>query len=126
MKLECKDCGAIDHVLVDGYFFGDRLLEGVNFMVKDQDGIPTALGVVPEAQSYFDDLNQDKWLRTCEKFCEQLDIAQCPKCGGDVVIWGNSLVWHNILRRQSPKVIPMTRSSDLLANLGIRNLGRGK
>jgi len=116
--------GAIDHVLVDGYYFGDRLLEGVNFMVKDQDGIPTALGVVPEAQSYFEDLNQKKWLKACEEFCEQLDVAQCPKCGDDVVVWGHPTITG--IKPPEPKVIQMTRGSDFLTNLGMKNLGRGK
>jgi len=108
MELECESCGKIDHVLVDGYPFGDRLLEGVMFMVKDQDGIPTALGVTAEAVEYFSDLNQSKWLRACEEFCERLDFAQCPKCGGDVDVWGVSII------TPTPKVIPMMRGSDYL------------
>lgn len=44
MELKCDTCGVIDHIIVDGYCFGDRLLEGVEFMVKDKNGKPNALG----------------------------------------------------------------------------------
>jgi len=109
MELKCDTCGVIDHIIVDGYCFGDRLLEGVEFMVKDKNGKPNALGVKPECQDYFSDLNQKKWLKACEEFCEQLDIAQCPKCGDDVVVWGNPVVTG--ITPPAPKVIQMTRGS---------------
>ena len=115
MKLNCDNCGEIDYVLVDGYSFGDRLLEGVDFKVKDQNGIATALGVVEEAMEYFGDLNKNKWLRACEDFCEQLDIAQCPKCGDDVVVWGNPLITG--ITPPAPKAIQMTRGTDLIREI---------
>lgn len=92
MELKCDNCGVIDYVLIDGYPFGDTLLEGVNFVVKDENGVPKASGVVVEQQDYFDNLNQKKWLKACEEFCEDLDIAECPKCGGEVVVWGNPII----------------------------------
>lgn len=33
MKFHCEDCGYMDKILVDGYDFGDRLLEGVMFWI---------------------------------------------------------------------------------------------
>jgi len=115
MELKCDNCGMIDHVLVDGYWFGDRLLESVMFKVKDQDGIPTALGVFEAATEYFSDLNQQKWLKACEEFCETLDFAQCPKCGDDVVVWGNPVITG--ITPPAPKVIQMTRGSDLIKDI---------
>ena len=115
MKLKCDNCGEIDHIIVDGYSFGDRLLEGVSFMVKDENGKPKAFGVTPACQDYFDDLNQKKWLGACEDYCEHLDIAQCPKCGDDVVVWGNPVITGIV-----PKTgtwIPITRGSDLIKNI---------
>jgi len=112
MELKCDTCGVIDHIIVDGYCFGDRLLEGVEFMVKDENGKPNALGVKPECQDYFSDLNKKKWLRACEDFCEHLDIAQCPVCGDDVVVWGNPVITG--ITPLAPKVIQMTRGSDLI------------
>jgi len=112
MELKCNNCGKIDHVLVGGYAFGDRLLEDVDFIVKDENGKPKAVGVVPDAQDYFDDLNQNKWLRNCEVHCEHLDIAQCPKCGDDVVVWGNPMITG--VKPPEPKAIPTMRGTDLV------------
>lgn len=88
MKLKCDNCGDIDHVLVDGYRFGERLMEGVMFKVEDKDGKPHAIGVTDDCKDYFEDFNKDKWLRDCEASCENDDVGTCPKCGDDVDIWG--------------------------------------
>lgn len=114
MELNCETCGILEHVTVDGYIFGDRLLEGVDFIVKDNNGKPNAIGVTPECQSYFDDLNKKKWLKICEDFCEDLDLATCPKCGDDVVVWGNPIITG--IEPPAPKVIGMMRGTDI-ANL---------
>lgn len=110
MKLQCDNCGIVDHVLVDGYPFGDRLLEGVMFVVEDKNGKPHAISVVNDAKYYFSNLNEKRWLKACEGFCEHLDIAQCPKCGDDMVVWGNTL----ITSPPAPKVIQKTRGCDFL------------
>ena len=88
MELKCDNCGKIDYVLVDGYGIGDRLLEGVMFMVEDKDGKPHTIGVVKESQIYFDDFNKEKFLAEMESFCEHEEDAYCPKCDGIVDIWG--------------------------------------
>lgn len=88
MILKCDNCGDIEYVLVDGYHFGDRLLESVMFMVKDNNGEPQVMGVTDDCKEYFSDLNQKKWLKECEKFCKDLDIATCPHCQSDVGVWG--------------------------------------
>ena len=88
MKLKCDTCGELDYVLVDGYPFGDRLLEGVMFKVEDKNGKPHTIGVIEEAKEYFSDFNEKKWLRACDEFCLTEDLATCPKCQGEVPIWG--------------------------------------
>ena len=120
MELKCDKCGKIETVLVDGYWFGDRILEGVMFEVMDKDGKPEAIGVTKECVDYFNDLNTKKWLKACEHFCEGLDIAQCPKCGDDVVVWGNSIVTG--IKSPEPKMIPMMRGDDFLRQ--IMNAGK--
>lgn len=112
MELKCDNCGKIDYVLVDGYYFGDRLLEGVNFKVKDKDGKPNSVGVTDECIEYFEDLNKNKWLKICDDFCEDLDIAQCPKCGDDVVVWGNPIITG--IKPPEPRAIPTIRGSDFV------------
>jgi len=89
MKLTCPTCGEIPFVTVDGYWFGDRLLEGVLFKVEDKDGKPHALGVTRQSRAYFEDLNEAKWLKACEDFCLNEDVAYCPNCEDEVSIWGD-------------------------------------
>lgn len=108
MELKCDKCGKIDHVLVDGYTFGDRILEGVMFEVRDKNGKPDAIGVTKECLDYFNDLNTKKWLKACQGYCEDLDIAQCPKCGYDVPVWGANKPLP------TARVIRMTSGSDLI------------
>ena len=114
--MKCDKCGELDHVLVHGYDFGDRLLEDVWFKVKDEGGHPKAMGVTPECQEYFDDLNTGKWLGACEAFCEHLDLATCPKCRGEVVVWGNPIVTGKT--PPPAKAIPLVRGDSLIERMG--------
>ena len=84
MELKCDNCGVIDCVLVDGYAIGDRLLEEVYFKIEDKDGKPHSIGVIDECKDYFDGFNRDKWLLAMEAHCQDLDYAECPKCGSEV------------------------------------------
>ncbi len=79
----CDECGEIDHILVDGYEFGDTLLEGVMFEIRHNNGKFNAV-VQEESKQYFDGLNKKKWLKEAERFSDNNDIAACPKCGEDV------------------------------------------
>lgn len=76
----CDTCGQIDHVLMDGYVFGDRILEGVMFKVMPD----LSVSIAPENAEYFKDLNQKKWLKAAKEHAKENDIATCPKCQGDV------------------------------------------
>ena len=87
MSLNCTKCGEIDHVFIDGYPFGDRLLEGVLFKVEDKNGKPHAIGVAEESAEYFSGLNEKKWLKECEAFCLELDIIECPICYDEILGW---------------------------------------
>ena len=86
----CDNCGKIDVVLVSGYYFGDRLLEDVMFIVKNVDNKPKCIGVTPTCKEYFDNLNKKKWIKECESFCLDLDVATCGVCknnGSDIAVW---------------------------------------
>ena len=123
MELKCDKCGKIDYVLVDGYSFGDRLLEGVMFMVKDENGKPKAIDVVPDAKEYFEELNTTVWLKRCEDFCEDLDLAECPKCGEEVAVWGNKITasasgtWQPLIK--PIKTVPMSNMRQVLKDLTV-------
>ncbi len=86
-QVKCESCGS-NTVHVDGYAFGDRVLDGVMFVVKDIDGKPVCQGVVPGAEAYFSKLNKKRYKKECEEYCVQLDLANCAACGEDVEVWG--------------------------------------
>ncbi len=94
LKIKCETHGELPAVKIDGYVFGDRLLEGVDFMVANLEGKPKALGVVESAANYFASLNKGMWIQACQDFCElreskdwapiALETANCPICGNEV------------------------------------------
>lgn len=87
-KFVCEKCGKVDSVLVDGYAFGDRQLEGVIFKVKNVKGKPKVLEVTV-GKKYFETLNKKLWYKACEDYCKQLDLANCSKCDDyEVEVWG--------------------------------------
>jgi hypothetical protein len=96
MPFWCRKCKKIvDEVNVHGYGFGDRMLEGVMYRVKNVDGKPVLLGIVdgkniidPKDDAYMHGLNNKHWNELCLEYCEDLDIAACPDCSDDVLVWG--------------------------------------
>ena len=92
--LTCKKI--VDEVNVHGYNFGDRLLEGVMYRVKNTDGKPKLLGILgtngkvidPEKDAYMFGLNNSLWNERCIEYCEDLDVAACPVCSDDILVWG--------------------------------------
>jgi hypothetical protein len=82
-KFYCDKCGEIDHVLMDGYAFGDRLLEGVMFEVRvGKKGLDVK--VADDCEEYFSGLNTKKWLKAAKEHAQENDIATCPRCQEDV------------------------------------------
>lgn len=82
---KCDACGDIDHVVVDGYGVGDRLLEGVEFEIRwNAEGTGYTAKVKPEYARYFSDLNEARWLARIAESTEHDDTAACGKCGRDV------------------------------------------
>ncbi len=86
LEFNCEDCGDLDYVLINGYDFGDRLLEGVMFR-----GFPDGhVEIDPEGAEYFKDLNQKKWLKEAKRhFAEVMEMGDevtCPKCKDDVAV----------------------------------------
>jgi len=85
-KFECEDCGPIDYYLMDGYAFGDRLLEGVLFKVFFNE--TDELCVKPDALDggYLKQLNEKHWMKQALEYAERNDIGECPECGNDVCV----------------------------------------
>lgn len=83
-EIVCDYCGKVDYGLIDGYCFGDRLLEGVNFQVYPLNG-KFEVRIDPDCALYFADLNQEKWLKEAYDYANiNTDVLECPKCGEDI------------------------------------------
>jgi hypothetical protein len=68
-------CGPVDHLLFDGYYFGDRILEGVMFKVKLDGSVETVEDW--STHPYFSGLNAQKWLKEAARFIEDRDVCEC-------------------------------------------------
>jgi hypothetical protein len=70
MKLVAFDVNGnereVKKAYVDGYDFGDRMLEDVIFEITIVKGKIKAQ-VTPDSADYFSDLNEKKWLKTIEE-----------------------------------------------------------
>ena len=83
---ECESCGKIPEMtLINGYNFGDRLLEGVMFEIVLDKGKPKCLGVAAEYENYFSNLNQKKWMKEAEREAMETDM-DCPICGSEIYL----------------------------------------
>jgi len=87
MKFDCETCGKIDEALFDGYFFGDRILEGVMFKARKNDDGTCEVESVDEwdKDPYLVGLNKELWMKRAKEFAEANDIFTCPTCKQDVV-----------------------------------------
>jgi hypothetical protein len=86
MKFDCGNCGQIDHVIIDGYNYGDRLLEGVTFEVRRDDDGKFHSQVEEFSREYFSQFNQERYLNMINEGMEHEEFAICPTCGEEVVI----------------------------------------
>jgi hypothetical protein len=81
----CDKCGKIDYILIDGYGFGERILEGVKFRVFKKNGKFSVESVENwKKDGYLKQLNEKHWMKEAKAFIQDLDIAECSKCGEDV------------------------------------------
>ncbi len=85
MKAECWTCGEVDEFKIDGYPFGDRLLEGVMFTINKEG----KARIQEEDEGYFVGLDKEHWCKLAEEHADVggngVDDGVCLKCGGDVV-----------------------------------------
>lgn len=79
-------CGEIDHIIFNGYSFGDRMLEGVMFKAwYEGDELRVTSVEEWDESPYLRQLNKDYWMGCALAHAKQLDVAQCPNCGNEVV-----------------------------------------
>ena len=73
LHFEDEDGNKTMTVKVDGYSFGDRLLEGVIFDITIESDGSLSAKVEKSAEYYFEDLNKEKWLKAAIKCAERND-----------------------------------------------------
>jgi hypothetical protein len=84
MKIKCNQCGDLNLAYLDGYIFGDILLEDVLFEVRIQKGHLKTKGVTPDSQSYFESLNKAKWVKEANNVLKEAEqssdgeVLHCP------------------------------------------------
>lgn len=86
MKFRTEDKDEVEYAYINGYDFGDRLLEGVLFKIVIENNKFKTVDVAPDAKEYFSQLNQKKWLREATEFAKQLDIFIAPDGESDAWI----------------------------------------
>lgn len=92
IQFDCEGCGIVDHILVDGYDAGDRLLEGVMFKVSIH-GDELRAKVTKEHEKFFSTLNTKHWLQEIADNVEhhfEDCVGQCPRCGKDTYYGENT------------------------------------
>lgn len=90
-KLQCDTCGVLDHVLFDGYAFGDTLLEGVMFEARltGQTDVETGspmfdVKVAAGHEAHWNKLNQKYWLgRRARHRPRHRRVPDLPRRGRD-------------------------------------------
>lgn len=63
-------------VYVNGYDFGDRLLEDVYFEIKIVNNKAKCVGVREEDKDYMSDLNEKKWIKAATDYANDTDLFQ--------------------------------------------------
>lgn len=113
---KCDTCGPVDHVLLDGYPVGDRLLEGVLFEIRfTKNGKSYTASTTKDDAEYMSQLNVKRWRKEMVEYAKGTDIASCPKCDGDVDV---ADLLTKVPRPASPTIeIKMTGLPDILRRL---------
>jgi len=88
LPFHCDSCGK-DHeyVLLNGYYFGDRLLEDVYFEIRRYADGAWVAKVSEGDKPYMADLNEQHWLDRAAEYAAKRDLFTCPNraCRDDVV-----------------------------------------
>lgn len=83
-KLICGSCGEVEKASLEGYAFGDRLLEGVMFTVHSGGSITPNDNW--DKDQYLSGLNKEKWLRKARAHIIDGGIMDCFQCDDEVEI----------------------------------------
>ena len=82
---KCEGCGQEhEKALLDGYYVGDRLLEGVMFEVRIEDD--GTFSATPCDAREMHGLDTAMWLKRAADYATKRDVFTCPnrKCRDDI------------------------------------------
>ena len=83
---EKEDGSLVNEAWLNGYQFGDRLLEGVMFQVCINEYGRMSVSVGKSYAEYFSNFNEKKWLNEALKYAQENDIFQEHKDGGEDLV----------------------------------------
>lgn len=78
MRRIMSEDGPVEFGLMDGYHFGDRLLEGVMFKVTIDENDKIQVALEPDSEEYCKGLNMVKWMKEAKTFAEEMDVLGHP------------------------------------------------
>ena len=110
LYFESEDGTQFDTAIFDGYPVGDRILEGVRFIVKIEDGKlhPT---IHPDDAGYFFTLNEKYWMDKVTEYVQDYDVFIHSQTGEDVYlvtyeepepvvgVVGKAYTWEEVLQK---------------------------
>lgn len=80
----------VDKAYLDGYDVGDRLLEGLKFILKvSESGEDIDVSIGSEDEGFFQGLNEKYWLNKVKKSTLEWDLFE-SKEGEEIILWNNS------------------------------------
>ena len=113
-EFKCDNCGVIPFVHENGYAIRGRILEGITFeiYIDSRKKYYEAHPIKADAE-YFSDFNEKKLLKEMADHAEELDIAECPKCHGEVIM-PNKI---GLVKKGTIKQVPMGNIMDVIKGL---------
>ena len=115
LYFETEDGTQLKTAIFDGYFVGDRILEGVHFIVTiKEDGTLDAV-IHPSDKCYFETLNTKYWMDKVIDYIQDYDVFEHPENGEDVclvtdepqkevvAVVGKSYTWEEVLQNMKNK-----------------------
>ena len=85
-RFQKEDGSFIPHAYLDGYNFGDTLLEGVLFKITITPDKKFKAEITPSSKAFFEQFNQEYWLKRAEEYANTEDIFCETEQGGDDII----------------------------------------
>lgn len=110
---EDEDGNKYNEAKIDGYGFGDRLLESVMFVISiNKDGSLKA-EVDKDAKEYFSELNEKKWLDAAKAFALENDVFEGPDGKECCLKTIDGKLNYEYIQQPKPLPIKMSKFSDI-------------